>query len=72
VSRLFLHCEFCGRRQADGLLSRGAWGHLEVGDGRILRACPSCKAQYVDWEDRIRVSITGETDSGRRQGGVYF
>jgi hypothetical protein len=72
MSRLFLHCVLCGRRQADGLLSRGAWGHLEVGDGRTLCACPKCKVQYSDWQERVRVSITGENDSSRRQGDVYL
>lgn len=54
MSRLFLHCALCGRKQADGLLSRGAWGHLELGDGRALRACAGCKGAYSDWEDRLR------------------
>jgi hypothetical protein len=72
MSRLFLHCALCGRRQADGLLSRGAWGHLDVGDGRMLSACPTCKVQYRDWEERVRVTITTRTDSGRRVGDVYF
>jgi hypothetical protein len=53
VSRLFLHCGLCGRQQADGLLSRGYWGHLENGDGTALRACPTCKEQHSDWETRL-------------------
>jgi hypothetical protein len=67
-----LYCVLCGRRQADGLLSRGAWGHFEVGDGRTLCACPGCKAQYRDWQDRVRVSVAAETDSGRRHGDVFL
>lgn len=54
MSRLFLHCLLCGRKQADGLLSRGYWGHLEVAPGTVLRACPTCKQQHRDWEDRLR------------------
>jgi hypothetical protein len=55
MSRLFLHCALCGRKQADGLLSRAAWGHVELADGRALRACAGCKASNRDWEDRLRV-----------------
>ena len=54
MSRLFLLCGLCGRQQADGLLSLGYWGHLDVGNGHALRACPSCKEEHSDWEDRLR------------------
>ena len=53
MSRLFLRCGLCGRQQAVGLLSRGYWGHLENGDGTVLRACPTCKEQHSDWETRL-------------------
>jgi hypothetical protein len=53
MSRLFLRCGLCGRQQADGLLSRGYWGHLENADGTALRACPTCKEQHADWETRL-------------------
>ena len=53
MSRLYLHCGLCGRQQADGLLSRGYWGHLELGNGRALCACPTCKEQHSDWEARL-------------------
>ncbi|HEY7197317.1 MAG TPA: hypothetical protein VH306_09020 [Gaiellaceae bacterium] len=53
---LLLSCELCGRKQADGLLSRAAWGHLEVEDGRTLRACAGCKGSTPDWEDRLRTT----------------
>jgi hypothetical protein len=56
MSRLYLHCGLCGRKQADGLLSRGFWGHLEVGTGNTLCACPTCK-QSVDWEARLLATI---------------
>ena len=59
MSRLFLHCGLCGRKQADGLLSRGYWGHVELGAGHALRACPTCKQEHMDWEARLRASHTG-------------
>ena len=54
MSRLYLFCGLCGRQQADGILSRGYWGHLELGGGNALRACPTCKEQHSDWEGRLR------------------
>jgi hypothetical protein len=54
MSRLYLRCGLCGRQQADGLLSRGYWGHLELGNGTALRACPVCKELHSDWEARLR------------------
>lgn len=61
MSRLFMRCGFCDRQQADGLISRGFWGHVELGDGSALRACPTCKEQYPDWEQRLRASLNGAT-----------
>jgi hypothetical protein len=58
VSRLYLICGLCGRQQADGLLSRGYWGHLELTTERTLRACPTCKEQHHDWEERLRGTVT--------------
>jgi hypothetical protein len=54
MSRLYLSCHFCTRRQADGLLSRGYWGHVDVGNGTELRACPTCKEAYPDWQERLQ------------------
>jgi hypothetical protein len=68
MSRLFMTCALCGKRQAEGLLSRGAWGHFEVSEGHFLRACPRCKAQYVDWEQRVQASVAGDTPFGHRIG----
>jgi hypothetical protein len=56
MSRLYLLCGLCGRQQADGLLSRGYWGHLDAGSGSALRACPTCKEQHADWESRLRAT----------------
>jgi hypothetical protein len=61
MAGLLLHCTLCGRKQADGLLSRNAWGHLPLDDGNVLRACSSCKGQYSDWDIRLRATVS--TDS---------
>jgi hypothetical protein len=61
-SRLNLHCELCGRRQANGLLSGAAWGKVDVAPGTILRACPSCRNMYPDWESRLRALHGGATE----------
>jgi hypothetical protein len=63
MSKLFLHCALCGRKQADGLLSRAAWGHLELDDGRALRACVGCKGSNTDWEERLRGIVAGPAAS---------
>jgi hypothetical protein len=55
MSRLYLFCGLCGRQQADGILSRGYWGHLELESG-ALRACPTCKEQHTDWATRLQAS----------------
>ncbi|MDQ3670790.1 MAG: hypothetical protein M3377_11005 [Actinomycetota bacterium] len=65
MSPLYLVCVLCGRRQAEGLLSRGAWGHVELEGGGAVRACPHCKGTYPDWERRV-VAVTGG-----RVGAVY-
>jgi hypothetical protein len=56
---LYLSCGLCGRKQADGLLSRGFWGHLEQSGGDTLRACPTCKQQHTDWETRLVAAVNG-------------
>lgn len=71
MSPLLLHCSLCGRKQAEGLLSRNAWGYVEYAEGQTLRACPGCRATYVDWEHRLLAATTGETPYGTRFGGVY-
>jgi hypothetical protein len=59
MSTLYLTCGLCGRKQADGLLSRGAWGHLDAGASGTLRACPTCKAQHDDWQARLVADANG-------------
>ncbi|HEX2045668.1 MAG TPA: hypothetical protein VHF23_08590 [Gaiellaceae bacterium] len=75
MSRLFLRCGLCGRQQADGLLSRGYWGHLELGNGTALRACPTCKEQHSDWEMRLRAATgavaADESALGPSYGTAY-
>ena len=61
MSRLYLHCGLCGRKQADGLLSRNYWGHLEAGN-HSLCACPVCK-QSADWETRLLATLPGAAPS---------
>jgi hypothetical protein len=66
MSNLYLLCGLCGRQQADGLLSRGYWGHLDLGRGTTVRACPTCKEQNTDWESRLR----GMHDPGAGDGAL--
>ena len=61
MSRLYLRCGLCGRQQADGLLSRGYWGHLDVGNGDALCACPTCKEEHSDWEAKLRANAAPGT-----------
>ncbi|MDQ3858203.1 MAG: hypothetical protein M3327_07120 [Actinomycetota bacterium] len=59
MSRLYLHCAFCGRRQADGLLSRAHWGHVVLPDGSARQVCPACKSANADWETAVVASAEG-------------
>jgi hypothetical protein len=63
VTGLYLHCGLCGRKQADGLLSRGFWGHVVVTDGTALSACPTCKERYSDWEQRLQSEQDGASQA---------
>jgi hypothetical protein len=56
---LYLTCGLCGRKQADGLLSRGYWGHLEGTPHGTLRACPTCKEGNSDWQSQVLAVATG-------------
>jgi hypothetical protein len=67
VSRLYLHCVICSRKQADGLISGAAWGRLEVPisaspdhpalSGTTFRACPTCIDRHPDWQERALNAI---------------
>ena len=62
ASRLYLHCELCGRRQASGLLSGAAWGKVDVAPDTTLRACPTCRNAYADWESRLQALHNGASE----------
>jgi len=76
VSRLYLHCVICSRKQADGLISGAAWGRLELPagasvdhpavNGSTLRACPSCIDRHPDWQQNV-LSALGLGSSARLQ-----
>jgi len=68
MSPLYLNCGLCGRKQADGLLSRGYWGHLEVDPHGALQACPTCKEQHADWQGRLVGTLNGR--AGARVPGA--
>jgi hypothetical protein len=56
---LYLTCGLCGRKQAEGLLSRSLWGHLEKTPHGTLRACPTCKETVSDWQSRLLEAANG-------------
>jgi hypothetical protein len=67
MSRLYLVCAICDRRQADGLISGAAWGRLElpVGaevahpalKGSHFRCCPACVQRHPEWEHELLSSL---------------
>lgn len=57
MAQLFLTCGLCGRKQSVGLLSRGFWGQLALGNGNVSHVCPPCKEQHSDWEDRLQATL---------------
>jgi hypothetical protein len=68
---LYLTCGLCGRKQADGLLSRGAWGQLDVSDGVTLRACPTCKTSNSDWQSQLSAGAnTAHASGGQSAYGI--
>lgn len=71
MSTLYLTCGLCGRKQADGLLSRCAWGHLDAGGQGMLCACPTCKTTHDDWDARLTSGLNGKGASvGESRYGV--
>jgi hypothetical protein len=75
MSRLYMSCALCGRKQAHGLLSHAYWGQVEVVGGSPHRVCPTCKEQHRDWEARTRATISSvgldeEMFQGRPDGTV--
>ena len=65
---LYLTCGLCGRKQADGILSRGLWGHVEGTHGS-LQACPTCKEANLNWQERLVAAASGS--SGHAGGTAY-
>lgn len=63
---LYLTCGICGRKQADGLLSRGLWGHVESVQRGTLRVCPTCKERHADWQT-VALSSTAESDGDSQE-----
>jgi hypothetical protein len=67
MSRLYLVCAICSRRQADGLLSGAAWGRLELPPGKTIEhpavkgttvlSCPSCVNGDSRWQEVALVAI---------------
>lgn len=67
MSRLYLVCAVCSRRQADGLISGAAWGRLELPPGAEIdhpalkgshfRCCPSCVQGHPEWQDELLSSL---------------
>lgn len=71
MSKLYMTCGLCGRKQAEGILSRNAWGHLEApGLATPLRACPTCKTQHDDWQGRLLSSVNGNGSAASSSMGV--
>lgn len=74
MSRLFLSCALCGRKQAAGLLSHARWASLDVGPGSAHRVCPLCQEETPDWEQRVRAVLADELGLGdepaRRPSGA--
>ena len=72
MSRLYLVCAICDRRQADGLISGAAWKRLELPlgtaiehpavKGSTLLTCPSCAGTDPDWTERAlgRVGLNAD------------
>jgi hypothetical protein len=75
MSRLYLHCALCSRKQADGLISGAAWGRFDVPHdaeiehtayrGTTLRACPTCVQRHPDWQEQLLTAL-GLSDAGGR------
>jgi hypothetical protein len=61
---LYLTCGLCGRKQADGLLSRGHWGHMEETPHGTLQACPTCKQSHTDWQTKLVQAASGGSTYG--------
>jgi hypothetical protein len=71
MAGLYLSCRLCGRKQAVGLLSRAAWGDVALPDGTNASACPACKAEHADWEQRVGATEDAAPRYGTGFGGSF-
>jgi hypothetical protein len=74
MTRLYMSCALCGRKQAHGLLSHAYWAQVEVAGGSSHRVCPTCREQHRDWEERARatlIDLGADGVSPSRYGGSY-
>jgi hypothetical protein len=74
MSRLYMSCALCGRKQAHGLLSHAYWGQVEVARASLHRVCPACKEQHRDWEDRVRAAVieVGAQEASPPGNGIAY
>ena len=80
MSRLYLVCAICGRRQADGLISGAAWGRVELPPGTEVehpalkgshfRCCPSCVERHPDWQESLLASLGLSAYDGSAQAAA--
>jgi hypothetical protein len=73
MSRLYLVCAICKRRQADGLISGAAWARMELPSGAAIEhpavrgttllTCPSCVASDPAWERRALSAVGVNRDA---------
>ena len=80
MSRLYLVCAMCRRRQADGLISGASWGRVELPPGTDLehpalkgshfRCCPSCVQRHPDWEEALLSSLGISSENGSAQAAA--
>lgn len=72
MTRLYMSCVVCTRKQAHGLLSNASWVVVEV-RGASHRVCPSCREAHGDWEERARTAVTQVSGDGttERYGATY-
>ena len=80
MSRLYLVCAMCSRRQADGLISGAAWGRVELPQGTDVehpalkgshfRCCPSCVQRHPDWAEELLSSLGLSSHNGPPQAAA--
>jgi transcriptional regulator NrdR family protein len=72
MTRLYMSCVVCTRKQAHGLLSNASWAIVEV-RGASHRVCPSCREAHGDWEERARTAVMQVSSDGttERYGATY-